>query len=603
MIVKMKKLTLLCTRSSQERTLAALRDLGAVHLQHIQPPEGSDLDEARSLFDHLKRALEVLPKHPHIKPSGKTPYETVRAVWELIHRQQALAEQIEVLELQIRHYEPFGSFSPETVRDLNAKGVTVKLYKAAVKEMPVVPDDARLIELSRDRSTIYFALIGRNGLSAEAEEIALPELSLAGMQTKLAEFRAELAATESSFHSYAGDHTAVAALADEAEDRIRYLEARTGMGGATEVLYLCGFFPAEQEKALRAEAVKNGWALLVEEPSADDPVPTLLRNPKWVEPIKAVLAIIGVSPGYREIDISALFLIFLSIFFAFLVGDAGYGLLFIGMTFFFKRKLRSNEAAKPGLSLLMIMSVCTVVWGALTATWFGISLEVLPAPLRGLSSNWLTGSGDADLAEKHVMFVCFTLGAIHLAIARVWNVFRKLKSWACLAEVGWLCCISMLYFIVLEMVVDMPPPIATSILWGVIYTGIGLITVSLILGKSYLGLVTLVLNVISCFVDIISYVRLYAVGAASFAIANSFNQMAVESLGEKGVVIGGLIAAIAIFGGHALNIVLGGMAILVHGIRLNTLEFSGHAGVQWAGIVFNPFAKRAGKISPEEITG
>jgi len=602
MIVKMKKLTLLCTHASQEKTLAALRDLGVVHLQPIQPPEGADLDEARNLVDHLHRALEVLPKHPHVKPSGKAPQETVQAVWDLIHRKHALTEQIEMLELDVRHYEPFGSFSPETVRGLNAKGVTVKLYKTAVKEMPPVPDGAQFIELSRDRATVYFALVGRDGISVEAEEVVLPELSLADMRIKLAETQAKLAKTENEFHGYAGDHAAVATLANQAEDRIHYLEARTGMGGEEAVLYLRGFFPAEQEKALRSEAVKNGWAVLTEDPAENDPVPTLLRNPKWVTPIKAVFGIIGVIPGYHELDISALFLIFLSIFFAFLVGDAGYGLLFIGMTLFFKRKLSGKEAAQPGLNLLMIMSICTVVWGALTGTWFGISLESLPAPLRGLSSNWLTGSGDADLAEKHVMLVCFTLGAIHLAIARLWNFFRKLRSWACLAEIGWLCCISMLYFIVLEMVVDMPPPIASSVLWGVIYTGIGLITVSLILEKSYLGLVTLVLNVISCFVDIISYVRLYAVGAASFAIANAFNQMAVEALGARGVLVGGLIAALCIFAGHALNIVLGGMSILVHGIRLNTLEFSGHAGVQWSGIIFKPFAKRAENLCPEKIT-
>jgi V/A-type H+-transporting ATPase subunit I len=122
-----------------------------------------------------------------------------------------------------------------------------------------------------------------------------------------------------------------------------------------------------------------------------------------------------------------------------------------------------------------------------------------------------------------------------------------------------------------------------------------LIILSLVLGKEFFGLVTLVLDVINNFVDIISYVRLYAVGAASFAIANSFNTMAIEAWGAKGVVVGGLIAALCIFFGHALNIVLGGMAILVHGIRLNTLEFSGHAGVQWGGFAFRPFVRKADK--------
>lgn len=598
MIVKMKKLTLLCTRDSREETIETLRGLGVVHLEHIRSPEGQGLEEARNLVDHLKRALEVLPKHPHVKPSGKKPYDVVKAVWELIHRKQALTEQIEALEMEIGHYKPFGSFSPETVRDLAAQGVTVKLYKAPIKEIPPVPEGAQRIELSRDRSTVYFALIGKGSVSMDAEEIPLPSSSLEDMSVRLEELQDMRVWTEGEFNGYAGDHDAVAALAGDAEDRVHYLEARNGMGDSEHIYYLRGFFPSEEENALRAAADQNGWAILVETPSADDPVPTLLRNPKWVGPIKAVLDMIGVIPGYHELDISALFLIFLSVFFAFLIGDAGYGLLFIGLTLFGKFKLRGNEKAKPGLSLLMIMSICTVVWGALTGTWFGITPDVLPAPFQSLRWNYLTGSD--DLVAQHIMFICFVIGTLHLAIAHFWNLFRKINSWSCLSDIGWLCSTATMFFAVCTMVLGHAfPPVMIYVLGA----GVVLIILSLIIEKSYFGLVTLVLDVIANFVDIISYVRLYAVGAASFAIANAFNKMAVDALGEKGIVVGGLIAALCIFGGHILNIVLGAMAILVHGIRLNTLEFSGHAGVRWAGVPFKPFKKRAEKFSPEEISG
>jgi V/A-type H+/Na+-transporting ATPase subunit I len=598
MIVKMKKLTLLCTRASREASLDILRDLGVVHLRHIRQPEGEGLEQSRNLLVYLKRALEVLPKHPHVKPSGKKPHDVVKAVWELIHRKQALTEQIEALEMEIGHYEPFGSFSPETVRELAEQGVTVKLYKAPIKEVPAVPEGAQRIELSRDRSTVYFALIGRDGLSMDAEEVPLPKNSLEEMKLLREELQERLAWTEGEFNGYAGDHDAVSTLTDEAQDRVHYLEARNGMGNEEEVWYLCGFFPAEQEKALRDAAAKNGWALFVEEPSADDPVPTLLRNPKWVGPIKAVLDMIGVIPGYHELDISALFMIFLSIFFAFLIGDAGYGMLFIGLTLFGKFKLRGNEAAKPGLNLLMIMSVCTVVWGALTGTWFGITPDVLPAPFQSLRWNYLTGS-DEQVAQR-IMLICFVIGTVHLAIAHFWNLFRKINSWSCLSDIGWLCSTATMFFAVCTMVLGYPFPPA---MLYVLAAGVGLIILSLLIEKSYFGLVTLVLDVIANFVDIISYVRLYAVGAASFAIANAFNKMAVDALGSEGVVVGGLVAALCIFMGHALNIVLGAMAILVHGIRLNTLEFSGHAGIRWAGIPFSPFKKRAENIRPEEITG
>jgi V/A-type H+-transporting ATPase subunit I len=585
----MKKLTLLCTRSAREKTLDDLRDLGVIHLQHVTAPEGQGLEKARNHFEYLRRALEVLPKHPSVSPSGKSAHEVVDQVWNLIHRKQAVSEKIQLLEIERKHYEAFGAFNVDDILALREQGIDVKLLSASIKQLPEQPESAQLVELGRDKTHAFFALISREPVEIAAEELPLPECSAVQMATKIDALRAQLAETEAGFNEYVGDRDAVAAIAGEAEDHITWLEARDGMGVEEDVTYLKGFFPAEREDELRAVAAKQGWAVLVEEPTEDDQVPTLLRNPKWVKPISAVLDMIGVSPGYHELDISALFLIFLSIFFAFLIGDAGYGVLFIALTLFGKWKLKGNKKAAPGLNLLLIMSSVTVIWGALTGSWFGITQEWLPAPLQSLRWNWLTG--DADEVAQRIMLVCFVLGSVHLMIAHVWNFFRKIKSVACLSEAGWLCSTVAMFFAVRMMVLgaDFPP-----VMGYVLGAGVALIILSLILAKEFFGLVTLVLDVINNFVDIISYVRLYAVGAASFAIANSFNTMAIEALGDSGVIVGGLVAALCIFLGHALNIVLGGMAILVHGIRLNTLEFSGHAGVQWAGIPFKAFRKLNG---------
>lgn len=600
MIVRMKKLTLLCTRASREDTLDELRDLGAVHLQHVTSPEGEGLDQARHHFEYLQRALEVLPKHVHAAPSGKSAHEVVDELWKLIHRKQKISEQIEMLEIERKRYEAFGTFNVDDILALREQGVQVKLLSAPIKQIPDAPDGANLVELGRDRTAVYLVLISREPVDIEAEELPLPDCSAEGMTRHIDGLQKELAEVEEGFSAYIGDHDAVAAIAGEAEEHVTWLEARNGMGKEESVCYLKGFFPAERENELRSAADKQGWAVLVEEPAADDNVPTLLRNPKWVKPIKAVLDMIGVSPGYHELDISALFLIFLSIFFAFLIGDAGYGLLFIAITLFAKWKLKGNEKATTGLNLLMIMSTCTVIWGALTGTWFGITPDILPAPLQSLRWNYLTGG--EDLVAQHIMFICFVIGTVHLSIAHLWNFVRKLNSWSCLADLGWLCSTATMFFAVCNMVIGYAfPPVMLYVLGA----GVFLIILSLILEKSWFGLVTLVLDVISNFVDIISYVRLYAVGAASFAIANAFNKMAVDALGEKGIVVGSLIAALCIFGGHILNIVLGAMAILVHGIRLNTLEFSGHAGVQWGGFAFNPFSRRANKeeVQVEVQTG
>ena len=189
------------------------------------------------------------------------------------------------------------------------------------------------------------------------------------------------------------------------------------------------------------------------------------------------------------------------------------------------------------------------------------------------------------------MFICFAIGTIHISVAHGWNLIRKINSWAALSDLGWLLCTWSLFTVVLNMVlyIELPAKIAEAQL-PMLGLGIVFVVLSLILTKSYFGLVTLLLDIINNFVDIISYVRLYAVGAASLAIAQAFNGMAMD-IGFSG--IGSIGAAFILFMGHGLNIILGAMGVMVHGIRLNTLEFSGHAGVEWAGIHFNPFKKNA----------
>ena len=216
------------------------------------------------------------------------------------------------------------------------------------------------------------------------------------------------------------------------------------MGAESAIVYLKGFYPIDREDDLAAAAQENGWGYQLEEVDHDDTPPTLLRNPKWVSPVKAILKMIDVLPGYKELDISALFLVFFSIFFAFIIGDAGYGLLFLGLTFLGKFKAKGKPAAQPGLNLMLIMSAATVVFGALTGNYFGIPIENLFAPLKALTNPYMTGwTGSAwntDLAANHIMFICFSIAVIHLSIAHLWKIIRKINSPAALIKKSFYTC-------------------------------------------------------------------------------------------------------------------------------------------------------------------
>jgi V/A-type H+-transporting ATPase subunit I len=573
MIVKMKKLTLLCTRASREVTLDALRDLGAVHLQHVTSPEGEGLEQARRHFEYLRRALEVLPKRAHVAPSGKSAHEVVDEVWKLIHRKQALNEKIELLEIERKRYEAFGDFDVDDILALREQGVLVKLLTTPIKQISEEPDGATLVELGRDRTSAFFALISREPVEIEAEELPLPECSAVGMIKHIDGLREELAEVEEGFAAYIGDHDAVAAIAGEAEDHVVWLEARNGMGKEEEVCYLRGFFPAEREKELRTAASKQGWAVLVEEPAEEDRVPTLLRNAKWVRTIKPLLDMVNLTPGYHETDISPAFLVFFCVFFGMLVGDAGYGLIFLAATTFFR--IRIKKAPRAVFNLLTITSAATIIWGAITGVWFGISNP--PKILEAMHLTWLDD-------YYHVMGLCFLIGAVHLTLAHGWQALNKRKTPQMLAEVGWIGSTWAMYFIAADMIAGWPmPSLAMPLLVVSIVLIVLFMTPPAELKKEWIGHAMLPLDVINNFVDVVSYLRLFAVGLATLEVAKAFNGMASGA--------GWIGAVIILFLGHTMNIAMAVMGVMVHGLRLNALEFSNHVGLEWAGSKYNPFAR------------
>lgn len=587
MIVKMNKLTVLCTTAGRDTALEVLRDLGVLHLAHVNPPAGDDLDRARERLEHVRRALEVIPHRARAARSGKGPVQIVEEIWKLIHARKDLEQRMEDLVHEQRRLEPYGSFDPAAVRRLQERGVTLKLYHCARGRQVDLPDGAAAVVLREDKTGRYFAAVSRGPLDLPCEELRLPERSLERVTGELEQTRRDLDRVQQEVAGYAGDRDSVSGVVRRAEEAVEFLEARRGMASAASVEYLRGFCPADQVGAVRDAAAANGWGLIVDEPEPEDRTPTLIRNPRWVRPIQAVFSMIGILPGYGEIDISAVFLVFLSMFFAILVGDAGYGLVFLGLTLLARRKF-PNAPSQP-FALITIMSVCTVIWGVMTGSYFGMAS--IPAPLARLKVAWLG-------KDEHIMLMCFYIGAIHLTIAHLWNMARTFNSLRALAQAGWICTTWTMFFAARAMVLGYGFPAA---MYPVFAAGLVLIVLFMTppreLRTEWFNHVMLPLTLVSNFVDVVSYLRLFAVGTASYAVASSFNAMIWGGVKGPG---SALVAAVVLFAGHVLNVLLAAMGVLVHGVRLNTLEFSSHIGMQWAGIPYHPFARRAGEPGPRE---
>ncbi len=588
MITPMKKVSIVCLQADKEQSLERLRALGVLHVMPGPETGGGTVEAAADAVKTARIALETLHAFEtpfHHAVDHRT--DDVDALIEHVAAQHARRthgeEQLATLRSTRHAQAPFGDFSPDAVAGLAHRGITVKLFHTRDPKLLEVPEGVQIHVLSSDKKGAHIAAVGKDDFSLNAVPFHLPARSLSAMDADIERQTAEIDAINHDLHALTPCKPLVEAELHSRTEAEQFARVHDGMGRHGRVAYLSGFAPADSVPSIRHAAAEAGWALKIDDPSATDTVPTLLKMPAWVRPIKAVMQMLAILPGYRESDISGLFLIFFSIFFAILIGDAGYGALFLLATLLARWK-KPKAPAYPFV-LFGILSVGTILWGALTGNYFGIESKVLPGVLLRVKVEWLTG----EHARHNIITLCFLIGSVHLTIAHVWNAIALAPAAKALAQLGWIGLVWSMYLTAQNMVLGNPYPLFFLPMFVISLVLILLFMTSpKDLKKDWIQHAMFPLSVVNCFVDVVSYIRLFAVGMASLAVAQSFNSMAA-GIGLERIWTVPLVALILLLG-HGLNIILCALGILVHGVRLNTLEFSLHKNIEWKGVPYRPFA-------------
>jgi len=613
MIVPMRHLTLLCVAHEGARTLERLRGLGCVHLD-LSNAESPEFASAREALTDAELAVRILAKAAKdarvagLAPSDGAQFDSLKGdalVAAVIAADEARAGALaEVAELRraLQTYAPFGDFDPVLAASLKKKGlettlVKVQGWRAGLASQPSASGGfAQLI--SAEGKTAYYSVVAPVGAAVEVpqggEIVPMPAERTAATRARLAEAEGR---ADGVLAGLAAASSRVAAISDrypELKDNIAFAAAEESLASQGEVAYIEGWMPEDSLPAVRAAAVSNGWGIAVREPRAGETPPTLIRPPKLFRPVAALFQGLGIAPAYNEADVSVPFMCYFSVFFAMLVGDGAYGAIFLALTLWGWRKTRPVEGHRPRvvrswLTLMTVFSFATVVWGIISNTWFGASL---PWCRDWASVKWL-----GDPSYKNMMFLCFTIGVSHLMIARVWSGVCLMNDRSCLAQFGWAGILLFMY-LVTNSIVGIFSGVPT---WGYWTLGVSLF---LVFGFTLRGselksrgieLGMLPLNIMSALGDIISYVRLFAVGLASVQVAANFNNMAIGLMSKSDALWAKPLLAVALvlvlLFGHGLNILMAGLSILVHAVRLNTLEFSNHKGISWSGYAFSPFRR------------
>lgn len=589
MIIPMKKVDLVIPAADHLKAVDALRDLGILHVESAELAEDAARSGLESALAELSRQDAVLQglSAKGIAPAdaalqGLSGQALVDKTRELLNEQARVARRTEQLETMYAELLPWGNFEPETVKKLETQGVHLYCCMASEKELAALQAQGRCCEiLGRAERKVRFVVVSQAAVPAdELPLVKLPELSLLAIEKELAELARSRKQVLSELLAVKTQLAELRAYSAELAESLEYLTVRDTLTlHYGKLLTLSGFVPAPELPRLVEAAKANGWGVVERDADAGrEAVPTLLKVPKWAKIIDPLMSFIAISPGYNELDVSIPVLLFFSVFFGMLVGDAGYGLLFLGATvgLYFKMRNRVKPEQKRLFGLLGVLSSAAILWGALTGNYFGIECKGLP---------WLTTAPNKD---GNVQLVCFSLALLQLSLGRALQ-FLAGSGWKHkIGQFGWILVLIGNFILVYNLLLAPGGNFPAAMLWlyGV---GIACCAAGEIDWSDVGSIFGFPFSVVGSFVDMLSYIRLFAVGMAGFYLAKCFNDMAAPMMQQALTIPVGIVVLLF---GHLLNITLAAMGVLVHGVRLNTLEFSNHLGLRWSGFLFQPFRRR-----------
>lgn len=641
MITSMRKYLLLGAQEDLDLFFERAQEKGI--MEFIRPVERK-AEEVPLEIKHLVQAIKILRKLPE-KPLYEGPVEpglameTARRVIALRAEVEKLTEEQRVLEVELARVSPFGDFSIEDLDYIRQNGsLEIRFFcRRTSHALPLPPG---CISIASDHDLDYFVSIDQGAVS-------YPKMIEMRIDRPLGELTAHLHFVRESLHQIEAElkgfvgHSELLQEALVGELNLHHLlVAKKSVGKLVGELEDSFFFVEAwipENKVSGLYAIIGGMAIHAEPILIEkkDRIPTCIQNRNLARIGEDLVRIYDI-PAHGDKDPSLPVLLFFALFFAMIVADAGYGLIYLAIFFYLKyRCRRSSSSVKRMVKLFGLLSGACIVWGVLTASFFGIQIP----PESGLAKNSLVGVLAYQKAAYHMQAhdgvfhswvtrfpaladvtspgAFLTGGAIQrdqITIYEMWDTFSEniLQEFSILlgmihigysllryfsrhwAGLGWILFLigGYLYFpsllgatSLLQFIHVVDSATAASIGLQLIYTGMALAVVLALIQKRLQGLAE-ISHVMQLLGDVLSYLRLYALGLAGAMMAETFNKMAVSVWDHSGF----LLAFFVILFGHGLNISIGVVAGVIHGLRLNFIEWY-HYCFEGSGRLFKPLTQ------------
>lgn len=595
MIVKMQKYDIVLYHQEFHDFIQQLQSLGVVDVtlnERDTTPEQSAYITKIEALKGIEASLKNI-KNP-IQPSTKS-IEINTLIDDFQRLRKSIEEHestIKKLEKEVNEISVWGNFDSEIVGKLQQQNIAIKLYTLPTKSFESYKAEQPFLveEINRDETFVYFVIVN-NGEAIESfaglEEVKFPTRSYASVQTLLEQEHQAVSDLQAKITSMAGYLPQVSQAINQFTNELHLCNVITTANREVEdkIIYVNGFAPVQHVENVNAFLDSRQVLYFNSSAVQEDNPPILLKNnyfSRLFEPITKLFML----PQYGELDLTPFFAPFFMLFYGFCFGDAGYGLLFVigaGLA-----KLKVDKSFKPILTLVQLFGAATVVFGAITGTFFGISLANVEV---------LVNFKDKFVNYQSMFNVALIIGVIQILFGmfvKVINISIQKGFKYAVSTLGWFILLisAPCYFLFTK---EMPDTLLYYLNIGIM----GIAALAIVFYNSpdknpFMNFATSIWDTYNMSTglmgDVLSYIRLFGLGLSGGILGAVFNNLAFGFAPDIPVVKHIVIIVILVIG-HSLNIFMSALGSLVHPMRLTFVEFFKNAGFEGGGREYNPLKR------------
>jgi V/A-type H+-transporting ATPase subunit I len=581
MITQMKKYTFLVFHREYEAFLEQLRDAGVVH---VTEKAAGTADDA-----HLQELLVNAEQTRKLIAQG--------APDQLLTEKTNLEQRIMATQKEADKMAVWGDFSTERIEQLKAAGYTLRYFTCPKKNF----DEQFGIIVAEQGSTVYFVQVNNDGEAPEGcQEQYLSQKSAADLLKDVEGLNGLLVAQNARIELWAKENipaleTKLVEIKQQIDWQRVTLNTDSEADGSLKILE--GFCPADQAPALNQLLDKQEVYYQEEDPQVEDNTPIKLRNNKFTKLFESLTGMYG-WPNYNEYDPTPILAPFFLLFFALCMGDCGYGIMLIIFGLLVAKK-KLNIAMFEGLGpIITVLGVGTTVVGFFLGTFMGFDLYAVEWMPQVLKNVMIKGSVSvAGMTYDLQMVLALGIGVFHICLAMVVKAIcstQQLGFKENIANWAWtLLIVGGLIVTILGMTVLPQEVFKWAIITVAIVSALGIYVFNtpgrnplINIGSGLWDTYNMATGILG---DVLSYIRLYALGLAGGKLGEAFNTLGEMVLGDSIVSWVPFVLIFAI--GHILNLAMSALGAFVHPLRLTFVEYFKNAGYEGKGTLYQPFKK------------